>query len=90
MVRMWDDIERKKARSPSRREADKANFDLDAFKALKNNFDGIESMKGSGSCGSFDLEDFRPLINNFGDSSIDMNEVDKLMNPLAGPEVSTA
>lgn len=86
VVRMWDDIERKKARSPSRREADKANFDLDAFKALKNNFDGFESMKG----GSFDLEDFRPLINNFGDSSIDMDEVDKLMNPLAGPEVSTA
>jgi thiamine biosynthesis protein ThiI len=24
------------------------------------------------------------------DSSIDMDEVDKLMNPLAGPEVSTA
>lgn len=70
VVRMWDDIERKKARSPSRREADKANFDL--------------------SSGSFDLEDFRPLINNFGDSSIDMDEVDKLMNPLAGPEVSTA
>ena len=67
---MWDDIERKKARSPSRREADKANFDL-----------------GSGS---FDLEDFRSLINNFGDSSIDMDEVDKLMNPLACPEVSTA
>ena len=67
---MWDDIERKKARSPSRREADKANFDL--------------------SSGSFELEDFRSLINNFGDSSIDMAEVDKLMNPLAGPEVSTA
>ena len=67
---MWDDIERKKARSPSRREADKSNFDL-----------------GSGS---FDLEDFRSLINNFGDSSIDMDEVDKLMNPLSGPEVSTA
>ena len=89
---MWDDIERKKARSPSRREADKANFDLDAFKALKNNFDGFESMKGrrGRDCGSFDLEDFRPLINNFGDSSIDMDEVDKLMNPLSGPEVSTA
>ena len=36
------------------------------------------------------MEDIRPLINNFGDSSIDMAEVDKLMNPLAGPEVSTA
>ena len=58
---MWDDIERKKARSPDRREE-----------------------------GSFNMEDFRPLINNFGDSSIDMAEVDKLMNPLAGPEVSTA
>ena len=36
------------------------------------------------------MDDFRPLINNFGASSIDMAEVDKLMNPLAGPEVSTA
>lgn len=40
--------------------------------------------------GSFTMDDFRPLINNFGASSIDMAEVDKLMNPLAGPEVSTA